>query len=572
MTPWNDPSSWPDGKVPGPDDKAIVDIGREIIFSGQVAACEVFVAPGARLIAAPSASSKLTLCGNFQLLGELSLRPSSAAVTHELLFTGIDESKFVGGGSDMLDSDIGLWVMEDGVLDAQGTDRVGWVAAPSRDPSWLPGDDVRFCPIAGGDASSFGPWYLDETAPSVVYDGVRYYAEAINLTRNVIIGGSGDGSVDPRKNGRTHVMFMMTRKPQVIRNVLIHNVGPRHGVPGSTTPVLGRWGLHFHKCEDASRGSLVENVVVRNCGSHSFVAHKSHGVTFRRCVSFNSWESAYWWDPDVNGQPPTLNQSDDTFYDHCLAALVQCDPPFRGFRAAGFELGFGRGNKAVGCVAVGVQGTTNASGFYWQDSFDARQFVTNPRQWSAPWQFEDCVAHNNAIDGLFVWQNKQSHDVIERFVAYRNGRAGVEHGAYTNTFTYDQARLYENGAAGFIVIATSHQDPDPTNRLRFRGCVVDGAGPAVVFSWHVIDLPIPYGLFDSCTFRSAGKVAVDVEENAMLNKPGRYAFLSCSFNGRPLALGDMKLSCAPNSSYVVQGASGQAVEVTERPLPAGWVP
>ena len=41
-------------------------------------------------------------------------------VTHTLRFVGIDERDFVGGGMDVLESDVGLWVMGSGRLDIRG--------------------------------------------------------------------------------------------------------------------------------------------------------------------------------------------------------------------------------------------------------------------------------------------------------------------------------------------------------------------------------------------------------------------------------------------------------------------
>src|SRR5262249_56548326 len=104
----------------------------------------------------------------------------------------------------------------------------------------------------------------------------------LNLSRNVKIHGSS--------TGRTHIAFTVTTQPQTVRNVEIYNTGPRKDRNGDGVPdiVAGRYGLHIHHAGDASRGSLFENVVVRNSGSHAFVAPDSHVVPCRNTIPHNT--------------------------------------------------------------------------------------------------------------------------------------------------------------------------------------------------------------------------------------------------------------------------------------------
>ncbi len=117
-----------------------------------------------------------------------------------------------------------------------------------------------------------------------------------------------------------------------------------------------------------------------------------------------------------------------------MAAKIVPIPSFRGYRLAGFNLGGGSGNSLVDCVTVGNLGNTGATGFIW------------PESGSGLWTFQGCVAHNNKTDGLFVWQNNTSPQLIEDFVAFRN-RYGIEHGAYHNPFAYERCATFENGVA-----------------------------------------------------------------------------------------------------------------------------
>ncbi|HSO49654.1 MAG TPA: hypothetical protein VLS86_03840, partial [Acidimicrobiia bacterium] len=88
------------------------------------------------------------------------------------------------------------------------------------------------------------------------------------------------------------------------------------------------------------------------------------------------------------------------------------------------------------------------------------------------WGFEDCVAHNNSVNGIFVWQNSDRRHVIDRFVAFHNGQAGIEHGAYLNSYVYRNVELVGNSLAGVLLHAESHDQ----GSLRFENVTVDGRG------------------------------------------------------------------------------------------------
>ena len=73
-----------------------------------------------------STDAKVTTSGNVIVLGTLRMRPSNGSVEHFLQFTGIDESKFIGGGMTHVDApnDTGLWVEGAGILDISGAQAV----------------------------------------------------------------------------------------------------------------------------------------------------------------------------------------------------------------------------------------------------------------------------------------------------------------------------------------------------------------------------------------------------------------------------------------------------------------
>jgi hypothetical protein len=227
----------------------------------------------------------------------------------------------------------------------------------------------------------------------------------------------------------------------------------------------GRYGLHFHHCYDATRGSLVEGVVGWGLGSHAFVPHQSHGITFRDCISHDTFLDAYWWD--------FREDSHDTLYERCVASLVKFEPDFRGWTLAGFSLDQGIGNAAIGCVAVGVRGNGSAAGFKWPEVAQGSPAV---------WEFRDCVGHNNRVNGIFTWQNTEQDHVIDRFVGYYNGHAGIDHGAYFNKYRYKRSHLYGNAWTGVLQHGASITEGPCT----FEDLIIDGAGIADhgFIGWH----------------------------------------------------------------------------------------
>ncbi len=238
-------------------------------------------------------------------------------------------------------------------------------------------------------------------------------------------------------------------------------MGPRQvGSDDPTVGVLGRYALHFHHSEDGSRGSTVRGTVVRDAGSHAFVPHGSNGITITDSISYNTFDEAYWWDPG--------HTSDDTVYDHDVAALVQVDPEYRGYELTGFTIAEGLRNTLHDCVAVGVQGNIDASGFTWPEGVND----------SGIWNFsKGNIAHNNKVDGIFAWQNDHQPHVIANFVAYHNGEAGIDHGAYGNAYHYENSTLYGNGEVALHLKGVgTGVDEFGHLRLRFDNMTFDGGG------------------------------------------------------------------------------------------------
>ncbi|MFD8479836.1 hypothetical protein [Kitasatospora sp. NPDC059673] len=537
---WSDAKGW-GGKVPGAG--SAVRITDKVVLDGDAKVGSLLIDTGGSLVFATDRSLTLESTGNVEVRGTLALAPE-AAHTHTLRFPDIDERRFQGGGMSVVDTDTGLWVTGRGYLRLDGAPRTAWVRAATElkagdavlklaaaPEGWQVGDELAVTPTAPPDAEGFSDSYdlvtvqrvdgpnvtltapLQHAHPRVSLGGGAVFgAEVLNLTRNVRVEGT--------EQGRAHVHLTSSR-PADVRHAALRRVGPRavgkekwNGQPVSE-PVLGRYGLHFHMLLDTSRGTVVEGVVVRDAGSHAFVPHNSHGITFRGCISHNTLEDAYWWDGPIDTRTPQ-GPSDDIAYVGCVASRTVFEPNPRGYRLTGFSLGAGTGSSARDCVAVGVQGATGASGYEWPETSEG------------VWTFENCLAHNNLENGIFVWQNSEHPHTVTRFAAYHNGGWGIEHGAYLNDFAYTASVLYGNAAGGIAVHALGRD-----KGTVFDGLLIDAAGQsdyAVATLKHQLDGELVTLSRSRLTGHRKAGVAFRATGDG---KPDDIAVLDCEFGDGP---------------------------------------
>jgi hypothetical protein len=540
---WSDPGSWSNG-VPGDDQVAVVT--KPIVLDADVRVAGIVVERDGALIFDPRASLRLESSGNVVIRGKLVMRPTSDKIDHRLVFSGVREDAFAGGGMEVMKSDVGLWVMGVGTLDLAGAPKLAWTNVKGAvakgatrltlqtDPAgWRVGDEIVVTPtlrstvadnfaafdtarireISGSTVVLDRPTLFEHPIMDVgadVRSGRTHTAEVLNLTRNVGIEGA--------PNGRAHVFIRSSRR-QSLRSVDLRHMGPRkfalfnaHGP--ITRLVKGRYGLHFHMCGEGSRDSVVDGVVVRNSGSHAFVPHESHGITFRQCVAYDGYEDAYWWD----GPPGTVTGgandpgsiSNDIVYDHCVAALLHYEPDYEGYDLSGFQLGRGTGNVCQNCVAVGVQGNVNASGFEWGENEEGPGL----------WRFHDNIAHNNKRHGIFWWQVTSRRHIIVDFVAYRNGGAGIMNGSYGDNTRFERCVLVENAETQFFGWAESAQhDPRDPNSVgkqipqQLVDSLMDSAGQndfaCILAGRAVVDSP-SIGQLTGNVFKGARKACVAI--------------------------------------------------------------
>lgn len=458
---YSDSSIWVDGVVPLPDSP--VGIQNNVTLDQSITTCGFQIFSGAKLSFDPANSVAIDNCENFIVLGTLQMRPAIPAVDHLIKFHKVDETKVQGGGMDIIDTDPGIWVRDGGILDLQGSPKTAWTnlvgsanklatsIIVQKLDGWNIGDEISIVPSTLPSISTFTTGFDTRFISSIVgnvlylnsplqYDHPMvngYTAEVINLTRNVRIEGKGDGTANPLTNGRVHINIGMTSNPVNISNVQLRYMGPRYNTPDTYTNfITGRYPFHIHMVGNASNGSIIDGVVVRDSGSHCFVSHASNGITYNNCVTYNTYEEAYWWDtPPADDDKNPINNSNDITYNNCIAALLKSDPSFRGYRLCGFQLGSGLRNTCKNSVAVGNQGNSGAAGFLWPESSNQTDNV---------WTFDNNISHNNKNDGIFIWENDNHIHIITNFTAYNNGYAGIEQGAYINTYKYLDCKLINN--------------------------------------------------------------------------------------------------------------------------------
>lgn len=519
----------------------------------------------------PNVSTTVSVSANVIVRGTLQMRPANPGVVHTLRFVGINEDNFVGGGMVPLDTDVGLWVMGAGRIDAQGGAKTAWTTAAgsinqgdvtvtlsSPPAGWAVGDEISIAPteaptvgapsyqgfddrtikaISGATVTLSGG--TDRAHPKV---NATWTAEVMNFTRNVRIEGTA--------SGRSHI-FINSTNPQTVNDVAIRYMGPRKFQGQSDAnglikdPILGRYGLHFHLDGASSRGSMVDGTVIRDTGAHGFVLHESDGVTVRNAIAYNLFDSAYWWDTTNETAFGTSDGgSDNVVYDHNIAAKISYDPYYKGGIISGFKLGTGQNNVIRDSVGVGIWGSSSGE----SNAFDWGKDNNN-----GTWEFsKGNVAHNNQYDGIRTYQNRETV-VVSGFVAYYNGTFGIEHGSYFNSFLYRNSTLYGNGWAAIGLQAVSLAAAEGP-RLTFDNMVLDGAGISqylIVDRDHTDKLPEPAPtLISNSILRGYTESAYNSDyPHAAVEAPDRIDFVNDTFSGNEFFLAN---SINPGSVIRVQ--------------------
>lgn len=462
-----------------------------------------FVVPAGEIWAIAEGAA-VTSAANVVVEGTLQMHQPDPSRVIRLSFVDVDESQFVGGDThEVLASDVGLWMVNEGRLDVAGAPKTGWTRlAGAAGPGaaaiavedatgWLVGDEVVVTATVGRSVDGHPEQFDRAVVTSVdgnsigldpalsfdhpVVDG-RWAAEVVNLSRSVVIEGAPDH--------KAHIIHLHQEmhaasnfRGSAVRHLELRHLGPSQtNDEGEVAGVLGRYAIHWHHGGQTTDGVVVEGVVAHDCGGHAFVPHSSNGMTFQDCASHATVGDAYWWDPGDN--------SNYVVYDRCLASSVIEDAqnPYKtsGFFAA--ASGVDQSCVMRGCVATGIQGP-DSSGYFWDNGS------------YGVWVVEDCVAHNNEVAGIRVWQNATDVHVIDRFTAYQC-QTGISHGAYANPYRYHGVTVHDC-EVGLRVTAVSNSDDG--SALEFHDVVVTAAETPLLLENAPVDSQRPVD-FRRCQF------------------------------------------------------------------------
>lgn len=480
---WSDGSTWSTGAVPEP--WADVSIAVDHIVTVDQSADIFGMDLAGELVYATDASIMVRSRANVVVTGTLRMGWDSS-VQHELRFVEVDESAMLGASMTVLETDVGLWVMGEGRLLAEGAEKRGWTnsvggieAGTSQVEvvdalGWMVGDAIVISPTKGDREdeldNNYGGFHeatITEVDGNVVtfdtpttndhpHVNDKWTAEVMNLTRTVVIGG-----VDYEH--KPHVFFH-SAKPSHLRFVEVVNVGPGvvfddgWDVDGQ---VLGRYGLHWHHNGDGSIGTIVEGVSLHRFGNKGYVPHVSHGITFRDTIAYDGGDAAYWWDAN--------DPSHDILWDTTIGAKI-------GSPNGVYFLGTGDNVEVRNSVAVGSLVKSNSGGFEWENND------------TGSWEFTGNIAHNLRGNGIRVWQNTQENHVLSDFAVYYVDDIAVRIGAYINNYHLKNFELYGFGEAGLELLSVPRQPHHGLARpagLIVENAVIDGAGispgPSIAF-------------------------------------------------------------------------------------------
>jgi hypothetical protein len=509
---WCDAETW-GGSVPTATSDVVIE--GEVVVDCVATARSVEIPAGATLRAARAIDSELTLHGNLVVHGRLDYGTPDDRVcdaSAEIVLTGMDDESFSGtpssgefeGGTpgqfpdpqdvpmQVIDEDVGVWVMESGVFTAAGRAKRAWSkltesTAPGDESfsvedatGWEAGDRVALTPTAMSSVNEHYLQFDESTIASVdgsaltvsqapefehlgCSDCVRR-GEAANLTRNVVVRSADDSA-------HGHVMVAEQALLQ-FDSVELRWLGPEkkcsRGGPERRAPI------YFHEQAEASVDSFVRHVSIWGGNNHFLMIEKSHGIEVSDVAGYDTVGTGFSMFFDKSYCNTRCNHIEDyvphdIVFTDVLAAKVAV-PQRDDCSAIGGTEGIvpsgGEGTGCRNCVASGVAynfgqfGNEGAINLAEGGSGRPLEFV-----------FDDNVAHNNAGNGISNWQNGSNMTpAYENNQTWSNAANGIHHGAYTNPYEFKNLTSVDNAGTDFAVIAIQ-SDP---SRPRLDGALLDG--------------------------------------------------------------------------------------------------
>ncbi len=518
---WFDPVTW-GGRVPTSNDAPVIAAGNTVIADKDITVAGMHVA--GKLIVDPARSVSIHSSKNILVTGQWQMQPAKASIIQTLRFTGIDEDKFIGGGMDMVNSDIGLWVMGSGQLQLQGQTKTAFTNATSsisagatsitvkNASGWQVGDEIIITPTAANTRNADvrtitgikgNTIFLNTATTAHPIINNLWTAEVGNLTRNVRIEGTA--------TGKSHI-FIRSTVAQSVQQVAFRYLGPRKDEGGSYVKenIQGRYGIHFHHCDDGSEGSVVDGCVMRDVDNHAYVPHVSNGITMTHNIAFNCMEAPFWWDlPDATHRTVWAHNLvvSPKFVPGSISLDTKGAPTF-GTHA--FVLSMGDDNRCDSNVVTGQQGYEAVNAAYdWEEM---------PIE--SAWIFKGNVVHNSDC-GIRSWQNNGKNHVLEQTIIY-NCNIGVMHGAYVNNYTYNGGYIYNS-------VFEDHA-ASGANGVRIENLTLDGGGQ-IPYPFRMVEGPAKGSrpiLMRNCSIKGGTKGAI---ENASTNAPKSLDIVQCDLRG-----------------------------------------
>lgn len=482
---WSDPSIWPGGRVPTRDNDVVIPAGRVVEVDTLSAEARTVTIDGT-LRASRTASSRLWVFGNLVVRNQGVLdygQPTDRVQVAASIRFSLDEARVVGGHAiDPVESDVGLWAIDDSRVFVHGAYRDAWtpLVETSRagsieirvDPGlargWRVGDVVLIGPsnLRTGDADfqdevrritadvGGGRFQLDSglrfnhevmTVPWTDAWGVahteRLAAKVANLTSTVVFEAA-----DP--NHRPHIIFV-ERAKHYVEDLAVANFSP---MPKRTP--MSRYAWHQHVQGDGSRGSYMRRTRIYGGPGIGLSIHESAGVEVEDLVIYNqarayvqqgtSWftnTTPLFLERSSTGNDAQHHAADDCWVDRPL--IVRWGATFRDYRNAGIWLNGSVNCNVVGAVTAGGGGEVFSSGMHWDEGGGGGEYAHVYR----------AESNSNRTMGFLSWQNNTPTEKIVDILTWRNGETGVFWGAYATTYWAFQVRALGNGLAQLAHVA-----------------------------------------------------------------------------------------------------------------------
>ena len=499
-TSFCDAATW-GGTTPSASADLTLAAGTHALLDCVAEARTLTIEAGACVTASRTQSSQLTMHGNLVVEGVLDLgRPDDRVpegVTAEIVFTGMDDADYQGQPSTIfgtergpsvdepavvLDSDVGLWIMGDGVLTAAGAEKKAWSfllegAGPAdatieveNASGWRVGDRVALTPTAMRSEPDHHSQFDEATITAIegnvitlggalafAHDGCTdcmRRGEAANLTRNVVVRSADD-------EAHAHVLIADNGVLQ-LDSVELRWLGPEWPGPDRCGGPERRHSVHFHQQHDAADRSFLRHVSIWG-GESSFVSvEKSNGVEIWDVAGYDGLGRGFalYYDNSACGTRCTDRDSAPSgiLMTEVLAAKIGVRQREEGcarisHRHTAFVVSGGEGSGCHGCVVTGSgwNGSgADMSAFHWAEGGSGRPL---------DFTFDDNVAHNNKGHGAHVWHNStQAQEPYRRNRFWSNDDYGILWGAYGTLYRLEDFVSVDNGNASIGVKAVPGDD------------------------------------------------------------------------------------------------------------------